>query len=242
MKTIFRTALLVSMMSAFSSQATAQETNQVNTKTIRAMSGAVATTSLSASETALIVVDIQNEYYAGQDFRGRMVIPDGADVLLKNKKLVEYAHQKGMPVYFVRHITKNNPQQNGTPLFAENSVFAQFHKDLQPIAQDTIITKETPSAFVGTDLDARLKKQGIKKVIVAGLMTHMCISSTARDAVPLGYSVIIPEDATATRDLDDGKGGVVDHDTLQRAALAGVADVFAEIMTTDQVMALAVEK
>lgn len=73
-------------------------------------------------------------------------------------------------------------------------------------------------------------------------MTHMCISSTARDAVPLGYSVIIPEDATATRDLDDGKGGVVDHDTLQRAALAGVADVFAEIMTTDQVMALAVEK
>lgn len=94
MKTIFRTALLVSMMSAFSSQATAQETNQVNTKTIRAMSGAVATTSLSASETALIVVDIQNEYYAGQDFRGRMVIPDGADVLLKNKKLVEYAHQK----------------------------------------------------------------------------------------------------------------------------------------------------
>ncbi|WP_434058089.1 cysteine hydrolase family protein [Enterobacter ludwigii] len=137
---------------------------------------------------------------------------------------------------------KNSPQQNGTPLFAENSVFAQFHKDLQPIAQDTIITKETPSAFVGTDLDARLKKQGIKKVIVAGLMTHMCISSTARDAVPLGYSVIIPEDATATRDLDDGKGGVVDHDTLQRAALAGVADVFAEIMTTDQVMALAVEK
>lgn len=95
---------------------------------------------------------------------------------------------------------------------------------------------------MGTDLDARLKKQGIKKVIVAGLMTHMCISSTARDAVPLGYSVIIPEDATATRDLDDGKGGVVDHDTLQRAALAGVADVFAEIMTTDQVMALAVEK
>lgn len=106
MKTIFRTALLVSMMSAFSSQATAQETNQVNTKTIRAMSGAVATTSLSTSETALIVVDIQNEYYAGQDFRGRMVIPDGADVLSKNKKLVEYAHQKGMPVYFVRHITK----------------------------------------------------------------------------------------------------------------------------------------
>lgn len=43
-------------------------------------------------------------------------------------------------------------------------------------------------------------------MIVIGLMPHMCISSTARDAVPLGYSVIIPEDATVTRDLDDGKG------------------------------------
>ncbi|MCU6278576.1 cysteine hydrolase family protein [Enterobacter quasiroggenkampii] len=242
MKTIFRTALLVSMMSTFSSQATTQETASVNTKTIRAMSGATATTSLSASETALIVVDIQNEYYAGQNFRGRMVIPDGENVLLNSKKLVNYAHQKGMPVYFVRHITKNDSQQNDTALFAENSVFAQFHKDLQPTAQDSIITKETPSSFVGTDLDAQLKKKGIKKIVVAGLMTHMCISSTARDAVPLGYSVIIPEDATGTRDLDDGKGGVVDHNTLQRAALAGVADVFAEIMTTDQVMALKIKK
>lgn len=99
----------------------------------------------------LIVADIQNEYYAGQDFRGRMVIPDGAEVLLKSKTLVDYAHQKGMP------------------LFAENSVFAQFHKDLQPTGQDIIITRETPSSFVGTDLDARLKQQGIKKLIVAGL-------------------------------------------------------------------------
>ena len=79
-------------------------------------------------------------------------------------------------------------------------------------------------------------------MIVIGLMTHMCISSTARDAVPLGYSVIIPEDATATRDLDDGKGGVVDHKTLQRTALAGVADVFAEVMSTKDVMALPVTK
>jgi Amidases related to nicotinamidase len=52
-------------------------------------------------------------------------------------------------------------------------------------------------------------------------MTHMCISSTARDAVPLGYSVIIPEDATATRDLDDGQGGVVDHTRYNVRRIAG---------------------
>lgn len=237
MKPFFRTAVMIGMMSAFSTCATAQETTRMNTKTIRAMTGAEATPSLSASETALIVVDIQNEYYASRDFRGQMVIPEGENVLKNSQKLVTYAHRVGMPVYFVRHMGPKD-----SPLFAEGSLSAQFHKDLQPSAQDAIITKATPSAFVGTDLDAQLKKKGIKKVIVIGLMTHMCISSTARDAVPLGYSVIIPEDATATRDLDDGKGGVVDHKTLQRAALAGVADVFAEVMTTKDVMALPVTK
>ena len=235
MKPFFRTALLIGMMSTFSTYASAQETTGTNSKTIRAMTGATATSSLSASQTALIVVDIQNEYYAGKDFRGQMVIPDGDKVLKNSQKLVSYAHQKGMPVYFVRHIAPKD-----SPLFAEGSVYAKFHQDLQPSARDAIITKATPSSFVGTDLDAQLKKKGIKKVIVIGLMTHMCISSTARDAVPLGYNVIIPEDATATRDLDDGQGGVVDHKALQRAALAGVADVVAEIMTTKDVMALPV--
>ncbi|HED5641988.1 TPA: isochorismatase family protein [Enterobacter cloacae] len=235
MKPFFRTALLIGMMSTFSTYASAQETTGTNSKTIRAMTGATATSSLSASQTALIVVDIQNEYYAGKNFRGQMVIPDGDKVLKNSQKLVSYAHQKGMPVYFVRHIAPKD-----SPLFAEGSVYARFHQDLQPSARDAIITKATPSAFVRTDLDSQLKKKGIKKVIVIGLMTHMCISSTARDAVPLGYNVIIPEDATATRDLDDGQGGVVDHKALQRAALAGVADVFAEIMTTKDVMALPV--
>lgn len=235
MKPFFRTALLIGMMSTFSTYASAQETTGTNSKTIRAMTGATATSSLSASQTALIVVDIQNEYYAGKDFRGQMVIPDGDKVLKNSQKLVSYAHQKGMQVYFVRHIAPKD-----SPLFAEGSVYARFHQDLQPSARDAIITKATPSSFVGTDLDAQLKKKGIKKVIVIGLMTHMCISSTARDAVPLGYNVIIPEDATATRDLDDGQGGVVDHKALQRVALAGVADVFAEIMTTKDVMALPV--
>ena len=60
--------------------------------------------------------------------------------------------------------------------------------------------------------------------------------------MPLGYDVLIPQDATATRDLDDGAGGVVDHRVLQRAALAAVADVFAEIKTTEGILALPVTK
>ncbi|MDK1704139.1 cysteine hydrolase family protein [Serratia rubidaea] len=234
MKTLFPAALLVAMMS---SSVMAQDTQPVNTKTIRAQSGAQPTTALSAGKTALIVIDIQNEYYAGKGFRGKMVIPDGRAVLENSKKLVDFAHKHHMPVYFVRHVGAK-----GGPLFAEGSVYAEFHQELQPTAQDAVIAKATPSAFVATDLDAQLKKQGVTTLLVAGLMTHMCVSSTARDAVPLGYSVLIAGDATATRDLDDGVGGVVDHRVLQRAALAGVADVFAEIHSTQDILSLPVSR
>ena len=198
--------------------------------TIRTMSGAASTQSLDAKSTALLVIDFQNEY-----FFGKMAIPEGKKALDNAKKLVGFAHQNNMPVYFVRHIGPANG-----PLFAQGSQQAEFHKDLQPAQIDTVITKATPSSFVGTDLDKQLKQHGIKKLIVTGLMTHMCVSSTARDAIPLGYEVIIPEDATATRDLEAWDNSVVDHKTLQKAALAGVADVFAEIATTQQVMALPV--
>lgn len=234
MKTIFPAALLVAMMS---SSAMAQDTQPTNTQTIRAQSGAQPTTALSAGKTALIVIDIQNEYYAGDGFRGKMVIPDGRAVLANSKQLVDFAHKNHMPVYFVRHVGAKSG-----PLFAEGTVYAEFHQELQPTAQDTVIEKATPSAFVGTDLDARLKQQGVTTLLVVGLMTHMCVSSTARDAVPLGYSVLIAGDATATRDLDDGAGGVVDHRVLQRAALAGVADVFAEIHSTRDILSLPVSR
>lgn len=78
---------------------------------------------------------------------------------------------------------------------------------------------------------------GVGTVVVAGLMTHACVAGAARDAVPLGYQVIVAEDACATRDID-GREGVVPHATLHRATLAALDDTFADIMTTEQVLAL----
>jgi nicotinamidase-related amidase len=228
MKKLFICSTLA--LSMMASSAAFADGRQANAPTIRTLSGATPITSLTAKKTALIVVDFQYEY-----FDGKMKIPDGLKALKEAKKLVDFAHKKGMTVVFVRH---EGPADG--PLFAKGSHFADFHKDLSPANGDLVITKATPSSFVGTDLDAQLKKLGISDLIVTGLMTHMCVSSTARDAVPLGYQVIIPEDATATRDLATWDGKVIDHNDLQRAALAGVADVFAEIKTTQQVLALPV--
>lgn len=208
----------------------------MNTKTIRTMSGAAATPSLNAKETAVIVVDIQYEYYAHDgETQPKMVIPDGMAVLNNSKKIVEFARKNHMPVFFVGHV---GPADG--PLFQEGGRNSAFHDDLLPNQGEAVIMKATPSSFVGTDLDAQLKAAGIKQLIVIGLMSHMCISSTARDAVPLGYAVLIPDDATATRDLESWDGSVVDHKTLHRSALSGVADVFAEITLTDRLLKMPV--
>lgn len=230
MKNILTSASLALAM-AISGNAFAEDRSASKAPTIRTMSGATATQTLTAKETAVIVIDIQNEYFAG----GKMPIPDGMKALNNSKRIVEFAHKNNMPVFFVQHLGDADG-----PLFAKGSRFAEFHKDLQPGSKDRVISKATPSSFVGTDLQQQLDALGIKQLIVTGLMTHMCVSSTARDAVPLGYAVIIPEDATATRDLATWDNNVVDHNVLQQAALAAVADVFAEIKTTDDVLALPV--
>lgn len=217
------------LMMAISGSAIADDRSADKAPTIRTMSGATATTSLTAKQTAVIVIDIQNEYFPG----GKMPIPDGMKALNNSKRIVNFAHKNHMPVFFVQHVGDAN-----APLFAKGSRFAEFHKDLQPVNGDRVITKATPSSFVGTDLKAQLDELGIKQLIITGLMTHMCISSTARDAVPLGFSVIIPEDATATRDLATWDHKVMDHNVLQQSALAAVADVFAEIKTTESLLAM----
>ncbi|GAA5644537.1 MULTISPECIES: cysteine hydrolase family protein [Vibrio] len=222
-KTAVCSALALSMATA---SAAAESTNATSAPTIRTMTQAQAPTELHAGSTAVLVIDFQNEYYTG-----RMPIPNGKEALKKAKQVVGFAHQNKMPVYFVRHVGAADG-----PLFAEGSVNAEFHQDLQPLDTDFVINKATPSSFVGTNLDQQLKEKGIKTLIITGLMTHMCVSTTARDAVPMGYEVIIAEDATATRDLANWDGSVVDHITLQRAAIAGVADVFADIKTTQAIV------
>ena len=86
-----------------------------------------------------------------------------------------------------------------------------------------------PNAFAGTDLQSRLDAIGRKELIIVGFMTHMCVSSTARAALDLGYRVTIDADSCATRDLPDGRGGAIDSTTLHEVALVELSDRFAVI-------------
>ncbi|WP_426143739.1 cysteine hydrolase family protein [Pseudomonas sp. DWP3-1-2] len=199
--------------------------------TIRAISGAMPVDHIDRKTTALLVIDFQNEY-----FTGRLPIPDGMKALENTQRLIRFADGANLPVIHVRHVAPKD-----SPVFAAGSEGVGFHPLMMPRAHDRTLSKTTVSVFASTDLDAELKRAGIKTVIVAGLMTHACVAGAARDAVPLGYSVVVASDATATRAITVKDTQSVSADELHRSALASIEDTFGDVMTTERITLLPVQ-
>lgn len=197
--------------------------------TLRQFAGLPARASLIPASTALVLIDYQNEYRTG-----RLPLPDVDAACSNGQRLLAWAAASGIAVWHVGH----HAASASSPLFAPGSDGAAFITGLQPQAGQGVVYKALPNAFAGTELGAGLLGQGIKTLLVAGLMTHNCVSSTARAAIDLGFAPIVVGDACATRDLPDGTGGVVSAAAVHRASLAALADRIAEVFTTEQLLAL----
>lgn len=196
--------------------------------TIRSIAGASASTSLEPAATALVVIDIQNEY-----FTGKLPIPDGLAVVRNANRLIALADKHGMPVFHIQQWS--SPSR---PLFTQNTVMAEFHSEVQRATHHVTIRKTYASSFASTDLHQQLQARGVKTLIVSGLMTNNCVAATAFDGVANGYQVIISSDASATRDIDAWDGGTVNHKDLHRAVLTGMSDAIAEIRSTSEILEL----
>lgn len=118
-------------------------------------------------------------------------------------------------------------------LFDRDAARGAIFRNLAPLAREAVIEKALPNAFAGTDLQVRLVATGRTNIVLAGFMTHMCVSSTARVALDLGLRTTIAADACATRDLPDGRGGALSAKTIHEVALAELSDRFAIIAQTD---------
>jgi len=219
-------AIAVTLAAASITTATAATPNAH--PTIRAMAGAGQIDHLDPKTTALVVIDFQKEY-----FTGRMPIPDGMKAMENAKKLIKFADDNKMPVFQVQHVTPA-----GSAVFAEDGDTVKFQPGMEPRAHDILVKKNTVSVFPSTNLDKQLKEKGIKTIVIAGLMTHACIAGAARDAVPLGFDVVVASDATATRDITRVNGVTVGHKALHNASLAEVEDTFGSVMTTSEITKL----
>jgi nicotinamidase-related amidase len=173
------------------------------------------------SESALIMIDCQNTYR-----QGVMRLSGVEAALDEASRLLAHARRLGRPIFHIQH-----DAGPGSPYDIHSDIGA-ISDQVAPLAGEPVIVKNYPNAFVGTDLEQRLQKSGIKSIVLAGFMTHMCVNSTARGAFNLGFQPTVVANATATRDLPAVDGSIVTAEVLQKASLAALGDLFAVIVPT----------
>ncbi len=186
-------------------------------KTLLQMSGAdLAPAALS--DAVLVIVDAQNEYRSGL-----LPLPGVEAAVAEIARLLERARSAGTPVVHVAH----KGRAGGT--FDQDAEGGRIMREVAPQCAEPVVNKPLPNAFAGTNLPEILEKTGRRELIIGGFMTHMCVSSTARAALDLGYRSTVVASACATRDLPAPDGGVMQAADLHRAALTALADRFAVI-------------
>ncbi len=188
-----------------------------NPKTLLSMAGADMTPSRLANSTILLI-DCQMEYVSGA-----MPLPDVASALDEIEKLLARGRNAECPIVHVAH------KGGAGGMFDREAERGQLAVQAASKQGESIIEKGLPNSFAHTNLQDILTEIGRKELIVAGFMTHMCVSSTVRAALDLGYRNTVVASAAATRDLPTYDGGVISAHDLHIASLAALADRFAII-------------
>jgi nicotinamidase-related amidase len=173
---------------------------------------------------ALLLVDIQNDYFPGgaMELVGSLEAGARAGVLLQAFRLA------GRPVLHIQHLAT----RPGATFFLPGTEGAELHASVAPAAGEPVIQKHFPNSFRETALLKHLRGLGITELTIAGMMTHMCIDTTVRAAFDLGFACRLAQDACATRDLR-GAGEIVPAGQVQAAFLAALDGTFAQVLPVE---------
>jgi nicotinamidase-related amidase len=175
----------------------------------------------SLAESTVILIDCQNTYT-----RGVMELDGVQQALDQAAELLDRARSAGRPIIHIAH------DAGPGSLYDVRAEIGQIVERVAPRHGEPVIVKNFPNAFIRTDLDQQLKTAPGRDLILAGFMTHMCVSSTARGAFSLGYRPAVVSRATATRALPGPDGSPVSATVLQAASLAAISDLFGIVVPT----------
>lgn len=175
---------------------------------------------------ALLVIDVQNEY-----FSGKLPVCYPQNTLPNILTLIEKAKSHNIPVVMIQHTLL---AENATA-FIKGSKGWELHDSVKNIQPQHYVEKNLPSSFVATDLQEWLENNDIDTVTICGYMTQFCCDSTAKHAMHLGYNVEFMSDATATLGFENN-AGKVSAEELHHAILVHQAARFSYVLSTKEWM------
>ncbi|WP_207260344.1 cysteine hydrolase family protein [Desulfovibrio sp. Huiquan2017] len=178
--------------------------------------------------TALLLIDFQNDYFPG----GHMELVGSLEAAAHAAEALALFRERGLPVFHVRH----EAHREGASFFLPGTEGAAIHVSVRPVEGEAVVVKHAPNSFRDTDLLALLRESGAKRLVVAGMMTHMCLDAGVRAAVDFGFECLVLSDASATRDLDFG-GHVIPAAQVHGAFMAALGAAYGQILTVPELSA-----
>ncbi|WP_156321056.1 cysteine hydrolase family protein [Bacillus sp. JCM 19041] len=181
---------------------------------------------MDLNQTALVVIDVQKAFNDPK-WGERNNLHAESNIA----KLVKRWRQQQQTVIHIKHLSDKvdslfHPEHDGF----------ECKEIVVPFPDEKIITKKENSAFIGTNLESYLKELQLTTVVITGLTTPHCVSTTTRMSSNLGFNTILLSDATAAFGIYDHKGNYIDPDTIHAISLATLHDEFATIVSTDQLI------
>lgn len=179
-------------------------------------------------KTALVLVDIQNDYFP----KGKMELEDAGEAGHAAGRLLAAARRAGITVCHAQHIST----RPGATFFLPETPGAAIHEDVRPLPGECVFVKHYPNSFRETELDAYLHQRDIGRLILAGMMSHMCIDATTRAAFDFGYECIVAHDACATRNLV-WNGVAIPACHVHASIMSALGSVYARVASVDEIVA-----
>lgn len=178
-------------------------------------------------KTALLLIDIQNDYFPG----GKMELEGPIEAAHKANELLQCFRDHKLPTVHIQHVSL----KPDATFFISGDRGTDINDITPHYVGEPLVQKHYPNSFRETNLLDLLKEWDIERVIITGMMTHMCVDATARAAADLGFQVMVAEDACATRALTYGDT-TIPAEHVHKAFLAALKS-YGQVMSVEMILA-----
>jgi nicotinamidase-related amidase len=176
---------------------------------------------------ALLIIDIQRDYFPGGAYP--LVEPEAAAATAR--RVLDSFRSAGDPVIHMKHVWDAPEAEFMRP----GTEGVEIHPTVAPVDGEPVLEKANPNSFLDTGLEKELRKLGADEIVVAGMMSSMCVDATVRAAADLGFSPTVVHDACAAPDLDFN-GVEVPGAAVHAAFMAALADGYAEVTSAAELL------